>query len=176
MLSLRWETFIAFWLRAGKQETHTRSRKFASRQTTGRLRTFILVKTNAFLFWKAKSTFRSVIKELQPGPARSFKDREAFHTALRTTRNYPRACWGLLPRQDLSISSRNLRDQSRHSIRRRYRLARTKSINYWRPRLNTAFRFCRRTNEVAACSEKTLPAEMEKQPSSVALLSGSRHG
>src|SRR6266478_521702 len=77
-----------------------------------------------FLFWKAKSTFRSVIKELQPGPARSFKDREAFHTALRTTRDYPRACWGLLPRQDLRISSRNLRDQWRHSIRRRYRLAR----------------------------------------------------
>ena len=176
MPSLRWETFIAFWLRAGKQETYIRFPRFASHQTTGRRCTFILVKTNPFLFWKARSNFRSVMKESQPGPARSFKDREAFHTALRTTRNYPRACWGLLPRQDLRISSRNLRDQSRHSIRRRYRLARTKSINYWRPRLNTAFRFCRRTNEVAACSEKTLPAGMEKQRSSAALFSGSRHG
>src|SRR5437868_5131254 len=173
MPSLRSGTCIVFWLRAGKQETFTHFRRFASHQTTDRLRTFILVKTNPFLFWKARSNFRLVMKRSQPGPARSFKGREGLHTVLGTTRNCRRACWGLLPRQDLRISSKNLRDQSRHSIRRRYRLARTKSINYWRPRLNTAFRFCRRTNEVAACSEKTLPAEMEKQHSSVALLSGS---
>src|SRR5438552_4173351 len=147
MLSLRWETFIAFWLRAGKQETYTRSRKFASRQTTGRLRTFILVKTNVFLFWKARSNFTSVMKRSQPGRARSFKGHETLHTVLRTTRNCRLACWGLLPRQDLRISSKNLRDQSRHSIRRRYQLLKTKSINYWRPRRNMAFRFCRRTNE-----------------------------
>src|SRR5438477_12744412 len=157
MLSLRWETFIAFWLRAGKQETYTRSRKFAFHQTTGRLRTFILVKTNPFLFWKLRSNFRLVMKRSQPGRERSFKGREALHTVLRTTRNCRRACWGLLPRQDLRISSKNLRDQSRHSIRRRCRLAKTKSIDYWRPRRNMAFRFCRRRNEVIPCSKKSCP-------------------
>jgi len=147
MLSLRWETFIAFWLRAGKQETHTRSRKFASRQTTGRLRTFILVKTNVFLFWKARSNFRSVMKRSQPGRARSFKGHETLHTVLRTTRDCRRACWCLLPQQDLRISLTNLRNRLRHSIRRQYPVAKRKSINYWPPRRNTDFRFCRRTNE-----------------------------
>ena len=122
-------------------------RRFACHQTTGRLRTFILVKTNHFSFWKARSTFRLVMKKSRPGPARSFKGREALHTLLRTTRNYRRVCWRLLPRQDLRISSTNLRNQSRHSTRRRYRLARTKSIHYWRPRRNTAFRVCRRANK-----------------------------
>src|SRR2546423_2852933 len=175
MRSLRWETFIAFWLRGNKQETYTRFRRFASHQTTVPLRTFIPVKTNAFLFWKARSNFRLVMKKSRPDPALLFKGREASHTVLKTTRNCRRAFWGLLPRQDLRISSTNLRSRSHHSIHRRYRLARMKSINYWRPRRNTAFRFCRRTNEVAACSEKTLPAEMEKQHSSAALFSGSRH-
>src|SRR5205823_1018605 len=149
---------IAFWLRAGKQKTYTHFRRFASHQTTGRLRTFILVKTNHFLFWKARSNFRLVMKRSQPGPARSFKGREALHTVLRTTRNCRLACWGLLPRQDLRISSKNLRGQSRHSIRRRYRLAKTNSINYWRPRRNTAFRFCLRISESHTMSEKVLPA------------------
>ena len=159
-----------------QQETYTHFQRFAYHQTTGRLRTFILVKTNVFLFWKARSTFRSVMKRSQPGLARSFKGLEGLHTVLRTTRNCRLACWGLLPRQDLRISSKNLRDQSRHSIRRRYRLAKTNSINYWRPRRNTAFRFCRRTNEGRTMFRETLSAEMEKQRDSAALFSGSRHG
>src|ERR1043166_2676723 len=101
MRSLRWETFIAFWLRATKQEAYTRFLRFASHQTTVLLRTFILVRTNPFLFWKGRSNFRLARKRSQPGPAHSFKGREALHTALRTTRSCPRACWGLLPRQDL---------------------------------------------------------------------------
>src|ERR1041385_2225907 len=148
MPSLRWETFIAFSLRAAKREAYTRFRRFAFHQTTDRLRTFIPVKTNAFLFWKARSTFRLAMKKSQPSPARSFKDRAALHTVLKTTRNDPRAFWGLSPRQDLRISSKNLRNPLRRSIRRRYRLAKTKSINCWRLRQNTAFRFCRRTNRV----------------------------
>jgi Cupin domain len=63
-------------------------------------------------------------------PGTFIQGREAFHTVLRTTHNYRRACWRLLPRQDLKISSTNLRNQWRHSIRRRSRLAKTKSINY----------------------------------------------
>src|SRR5215471_7589865 len=110
MPSLRWEMFIAFSLRAGKQEACTRFLRFASHQITDRLRTFIPVKTNAFLFWKARSTSRLVMKESQPGPALSFKDLEVLLTVLRTTRNCRRAFWGLLPRQDLRISSTNLRN------------------------------------------------------------------
>src|SRR5262249_25930701 len=148
MPSLRWETSIAFWLRANKQEMYTRFRRFASHQTTDRLRTFILVKTNPFLFWKARSNFTLVMKRSRRGRARSFKDREELHTVSRTTRNCRRACWCLLPRRrDLRISSTNLRNQWRHSIRRRYRLAKTTSINYWQPHRNTAFKFCRRINE-----------------------------
>src|SRR5438128_1025521 len=154
MPSPRWATFTAFWLLAGKREAYTRFRRFASHQITVLLRTFILAKTNPFLFWKGRSNFRLVMKRSKPGPAHSFKGREALHTALRTTRNWRRACWRLLPRQDLRISSTNLRDQSRHSIPRRYRLAKKKSISCWRPRRNTAFRFCR-VNESACGDRKT---------------------
>src|SRR6516225_2192311 len=104
MHSLRYETFIAFWLRAGKQEASTGFLRFASRQITGRWRKFTLVKTNAFLFWKANSTFSLVMKRSCPDPARLFKDREALHTVLGTTRNCRPACWCLLRRQDLKTS------------------------------------------------------------------------
>src|SRR5438477_9844853 len=40
-----------------------------------------------FFVLEGEIDFQVGVKELQPGPARSFKDREAFHTALRTTRN-----------------------------------------------------------------------------------------
>src|SRR5262249_53884407 len=51
----------------GKQEAHIRFMRFASRQTTGRRHTFTLVKTNPFLFWKARSNFRLVMKRSLPG-------------------------------------------------------------------------------------------------------------
>ena len=40
-----------------------------------------------FLFWKARSTLRLVMKRSKPGLAHSFTDREALHTVLKTTRN-----------------------------------------------------------------------------------------
>src|ERR1043166_1272128 len=103
MPSLRWETFIAFSLRAAKREAYTHFRRFVFHQTTDRLRTFIPVKTNPFLFWKARSNFRLAMSGSLPGPARSYKGREALHTVLKTTRNFRRACSCLLPRQDLKI-------------------------------------------------------------------------
>ena len=68
MPSLRWEMFIAFSLRATRQEAFTHFLRFASHQTTARRRTSILVKTNPFLFWKARSSFRLVTKRSQPNP------------------------------------------------------------------------------------------------------------
>jgi Cupin domain len=58
MLSLWWETFIAFWLRARKQEAYTRLLRIASRQTMARLRIFTLVKTNPFLFLEGELEFQ----------------------------------------------------------------------------------------------------------------------
>jgi hypothetical protein len=89
MHSLRRETFIAFWFRAGEQETYTHFTRFACHQTMGHRRTSILVKTNPFLCWKARSTFRLVMKRSQPGPARSFKDREALNTVFENNTQLP---------------------------------------------------------------------------------------
>jgi hypothetical protein len=103
MLSLWWETFIAFWLRARKQEAYTRLLRIASRQTMARLRIFTLVKTNPFLFLEGELEFQVGDEKIPPGPVHSFKGREALHTVLGTTRKCRRACWYLLPRQDLKI-------------------------------------------------------------------------
>ena len=87
MLSLRWETFIAFWLRAGKQETYTRSRKFASRQTTGRLRTFILVKTNVFFVLEGEVEFQVGDEKITARPGAFIQGpRDIAHSFKNNTR------------------------------------------------------------------------------------------
>jgi|SRR5215475_6619786 len=68
MPSLQWETFIAIWLRVGKQEAQTCFMRFASRQTTGHRHTFTLVKTNPF-FLEGEVDFQVRDERSRAGPS-----------------------------------------------------------------------------------------------------------
>ena len=106
----------------------------------------LLVKTNHFLFWKARSNFRLVMKKSQPGPARSFKGREALHTVSRTTRNCPRACWCLFDPGRIREFLQRICATTRDSIAGDS-ASKTKSINYWRSLPKYGLQILSRANE-----------------------------
>jgi glyoxylate utilization-related uncharacterized protein len=86
---LRWETFIAIWLRVGKQEAYTRFMKSASRQTTGRRGTFTLAKTNPFFVLEGEVESQVGDEKITARPGTFIQGPRGIAHSFRNNRQLP---------------------------------------------------------------------------------------